>query len=111
MSSKVNKMKLSPKTTELLFELRHLESLENMQILVGDLDQLSSKLLRLYRTTDNAESHAVIAELLSEAGYPWFRHFAERSVKSTKQSVSKPMCYQMNQDQFLDLIPANCHFH
>jgi len=111
MSNGAHQIKLSTRTTELLFELRHYETVENMQILAGDLNKLNSKLLRLFRTTDNPQSQGLILELLSEMGYSWFRRFAERNASISKASCMPTFADIMSEDKFLDLVPVNGYFH
>ena len=102
---------LSSRAIELLFELRQLETPSNMQLLAGDLDRINSKLLRLYRATDNVQSHELIADLLSEVGYPWFKCFVEGSRSKANDSYVDAMPAVMSQDKFLNLKPANIQFH
>ena len=113
MNNKKGQMKLTPRAMELLFELRRYESARNMQSIAGDLDQFGSKLLRLYRTTESLRSRGIISELLSEAGYPWFKKFAHNSITSrglivqaktcNESSISSSMFSSMSDDEFLDM--------
>ena len=81
-NNKKRRIKLSRRALDLLIELRKYESAENMQMIAGDLDRISSKLVRLYRTTESLRSRGVIAELLAEMGYPWFKKFAREMITS-----------------------------
>ena len=79
-NNKKRRIKLSRRALDLLIELRKYESAENMQMIAGDLNRISSKLVRLYRTTESLRSRGVIAELLAEMGYPWFKKFAREMI-------------------------------
>lgn len=81
-NNKKRRIKLSRRALDLLIELRKYESAANMQMIAGDLDRISSKLVRLYRTTESLRSRGVIAELLAEMGYPWFKKFAREMITS-----------------------------
>ena len=135
MSNWKRSMKLTPRAMELLFELRQLESVENMQILAGDLDQMNCKLLRLYRMTKKPGSRELITELLTQVGYPWFRKFAahrsndndlndndpnDNDLKTSlsdsaklisKASVLPAMFNVACKQSFLDLVPQNMYFN
>ena len=135
MSNWKRSMKLTPRAMELLFELRQLESVENMQILAGDLDQMNCKLLRLYRMTKKPGSRELITELLTQVGYPWFRKFAahrsndndlndndpndndpKASLSDSAKLISKasvlPAMFNVACKQsFLDLVPQNMYFN
>ena len=130
MSDWKQSVKLTPRAMELLFELRQLESVENMQILAGDLDQMNCKLLRLYRMTKKPGSRELITELLTQVGYPWFRKFAahrsndndlndndpKASLSDSAKLISKasvlPAMFNVACKQsFLDLVPQNMYFN
>jgi hypothetical protein len=113
-------MKLTETITNLLFNLSELESVENVQFLTGDASVLRSNLLKLYRATDNVESHGVIIEIMRLAGYPWFGELVKsnewRSIEWRSDVKSAPQAangdeYWMSEDEFMNLIPANSHFH
>lgn len=103
-------MKINSKITELLCDLSESESLENSHFMAEKTSDLRNSLLRLYRSTANPHSRDTIIAIMTEAGYPWFGKLA----RSGKQSlVSTPSSHVdfMSEEDFLDLLPINGHFH
>ncbi len=103
-------MKINSKITELLFNLSEIESPENNQFLAGEESDLRKSLLKLYRSTDNSASRETIIAIMTEAGYPWFGKLA-RSGEQTVVSAANDEGNFMSEDDFLDLLPVNGHFH
>jgi len=89
-SNKKGRTKLSRRALDLLIELRKCESADNMQLLAGDLDGFSAKLMRLYRTTENLQSRGIIADLLAEVGYPWFKKLARKMITGDSTASHVP---------------------
>lgn len=107
-------MKITPRITELLFDLSELETTENNQYLNGDVDELRNNLLQLYRATDSHTSREKIIAIMTEAGYPWFGRLAKASNRSVRDIPLKQAANEgqfMSDEEFLELLPANGHFH
>lgn len=107
-------MKLTKQITNLLFELSELESRENTQLLIGDGSTLRNNLLKLHRLTSNQVSRKLIVDIMGEAGYPWLGKLASAPdhalfdgcpVEATNDD------FLLSEEEFLELIPANGHFH
>lgn len=107
-------MKISPRITQLLFDLCELETTENNQCLTGDVDQLGNNLLQLYRATDSHTSRETIIAIMTEAGYLWFGRLAKSIsplVRDIPPKQSENEGQFMSSNDFLDLLPANGCFH
>lgn len=110
-------MKRNNKITALLSELSGLEPVEHKQFLEGEGQLLRNNLLTLYSQTSNKESHDVIVDIMSEAGYSWFGKLASAarysldSVSQRKIADSDNNDLFMSEDDFLELLPVNGHFH
>jgi len=107
-------MKITPKITELLFDLSESECSENNAFLTGDASSLRNSLLQLYRATDNDNSRETIIAIMSEAGYPWFGRLAKATNRSLSDIPLKEVANEeqfMSDEDFLDLLPINGHFH
>ena len=107
-------MKLTKTITKLLFELSELESLKNTQLLIGDGATLRNNLLKLYRLTDNQVSRQLIVSIMAEAGYPWLGKLASTSDRALFDGCPVEATnddYLLSEEEFLELIPANGHFH
>lgn len=107
-------MKITPRITELLFDLSEIETSENNQYLTGDIDELRNNLLQLYRATDSHSSRETIIAIMTEAGYPWFGRLAKASKRTVRDIPLKKAANEgqfMSDEDFLDLLPINGHFH
>ena len=107
-------MKITPKITELLFDLSESETADNNAYLTGDVSNLRNSLLQLYRATDSDHSRETIIAIMSEAGYPWFGRLAKASNRSLSDIPLKEVANEeqfMSDEDFLDLLPINGHFH
>ncbi len=107
-------MKITPRVTELLFDLSEIETNNNGDFLSGDVDELRNNLLQLYRETESHSSRETIISIMTEAGYPWFGHLANASSRVVRDIPLKPVANEgqfMSDDDFLDMLPANGHFH
>jgi len=107
-------MKITPRITELLFDLSEIETNDNKDYLTGDIENLRNNLLLLYRTTDSNTSRETIIAIMTEAGYPWFGRLAKASNEIVREIPSKAVANEgqfMSDDDFLDLLPVNGHFH
>ncbi|MFT6407454.1 MAG: hypothetical protein ACJAQ6_000866 [Arenicella sp.] len=104
-------MKITPRIAELLCDL---SEIENNHYLTADVGELRNNLLQLYRVTDCHSSRETIIAIMTEAGYPWFGRLAKASSRvirdiPLKQAANE--CQFMSDDDFLELLPANGHFH
>jgi len=112
-------MKLNETVIELMFELSNLEGDEHSHFLHGDGNLLRNNLLKLFKMTENPESHEIIIDIMSEAGYPWFGKLARSSDEHllTVAELELPAQSEsgaeriMSDDDFMDLLPANGHIH
>ena len=116
-------IKITPKITELLFDISELEASEDVYFLHNEPANLRNNLLKLYRVTDSDVSREKIIAIMSEAGYPWFGKLVNSNhnqvVESTQSGIpTLEMPTQaaneeefMSEEDFLDLLPANSHFH
>lgn len=108
-------LKITPKITELLFDISEIEVADNAHYLLGDITDLRNNLLKLYRVTDNQTSREKIIAIMSEAGYPWFGKLAkatQHKVNNIELKITSENEEQfMSEEDFLDLLPANSHFH
>jgi len=114
-------MKLTPKITELLLDLSEIEERDTYQYLTGDISDLRNKLLQLYRSTESDQSREKIISIMTEAGYPWFGKLAQASKQSLREIPLKDVANEeefsanegklMSDEDFLDLLPINGHFH
>ena len=107
-------MKITPRITELLFDLSEIESGENNQYLTGDIDELRNNLLQLYQATDSHSSRETIVAIMTEAGYPLFDRLAtvgEHTLGDIPLKKTGNEGKVMSDEDFFDLLPANGHFH
>ena len=107
-------MKITPRITELLFDLSEIETNGNNEYLTGDADELRNNLLQLYRVTDSHTSRETIIAIMTEAGYPWFGKLAQASNSAVRDIHLKEVANEgqfISDEDFLDLLPANGHFH
>lgn len=103
-------MKINSKVTELLCNLSEIESLAGSHFTSKEAADLRKSLLKLYRSTVNPESRDTIVAIMTEAGYPWFGKLARSGMQSIVSSSEKQNEF-MSEDDFLDLLPINGHFH
>ncbi|MBX2847201.1 MAG: hypothetical protein KTR16_02685 [Acidiferrobacterales bacterium] len=109
-------MKLTETVIELMFELSVIEGEKHSEYLDGEGNALRNNLLKLFKKTDNPESHDIIIDIMSEAGYPWFGKLARSSTTET-ESVADLVAKSnsedriMSDDEFMDIIPINGHIH
>jgi len=114
-------MKFNSKVAELLCDLSDIETPENSQLLAEQGNDLTSNLLELYRVTDNSSSKLTINAIMAEAGYPTLDDLdSEQSISTLQHSaiINAPSTSLtqtehglLSEDDFLDLLPANCYFH
>ena len=107
-------MKITPRITELLCDLSEIEAIDNKDYLTGDIDDLRNNLLQLYRATESNTSRETIIAIMTEAGYPWFGRLVKASSQVVRDIPSKAVANEgqfMSDEDFLDLLPANGHFH
>lgn len=109
-------MKLTEAVIELMFELSTIEGDKHSEFLHGDGQMLRNNLLRLFRATENPESHEIIIDIMSEAGYPWFGKLARSNERDITAVVDMPAINDtddriMSDDDFMELLPANGHLH
>ncbi len=107
-------MKLTEAVIELMFELSSIEGDKHSEFLNGDGQILRNNLLKLFRATENPESHDIIIDIMSEAGYPWFGKLA--LVESENAHAIADMSVEnddriMSDDELMELLPANGHLH
>jgi len=112
-------MKLTRNTIRLVNQLRAVETTEHSSLLNGEFINnrhgLRKNLLALYRRTDKKESRDLIIEIMAEGGYPWFARLAKGAGKVIQETSSAKQddsfSYLMSEDEFMDLVPVNGHFH
>ena len=107
-------MKITPRITELLFDLSEIETSENSEYLAGDVSELRNNLLKLYRATDSHTSRETIIAIMTEAGYPWFGRLAKARNRTLRDIPLKPVANEgqfMSDEDFLELLPVNGFFH
>jgi len=114
-------MKITPKITELLFDLSEIEGHANSCYLDGDIANLRNNLLQLYVVTKSDQSRETIISIMEEAGYPWFGDLAQSKLASLREIPLKQVANEaqfleyeerfMSDEDFLDLLPINGYFH
>ncbi|MFT5571916.1 MAG: hypothetical protein ACI9FR_000837 [Cryomorphaceae bacterium] len=109
-------MKLTPKINRLLIELTLRVSGDRKALLIRDENLLRKNLLALYRTTDDEGIHDLVIQIMAEGGYSWFAKLAlgaNRVVDESRllESHTLETEFQLSDGEFMDLIPANAHFH
>ncbi len=108
-------MKLTETVIELMFELSNIEGDRHSQFLHGDGNLLRNNLLKLFKATENPESHDIIIDIMSEAGYPWFGKLARSNREEVRTVIEMPVQNDdskiMSDDDFMDLLPANGRIH
>ncbi|MFT4634338.1 MAG: hypothetical protein ACI854_000339 [Arenicella sp.] len=107
-------MKITPRITELLFHLREIETSENSHYLNGEIDELRNNLLQLYKASDSYSSREMIISIMTEAGYPWFGRLAKAHSDALREIPRQWPVNEsqfMSEEDFLELLPANGHFH
>ncbi len=110
-------MKLTQNVLDLMFELSCIEGESHSMYLSDEGSGLRENLLELFQRTSNPESHEIIIDIMSEAGYPWFgslfkmgdSYICDTEVASLVSSNKRSQL--MSDDDFMELIPANGHFH
>ena len=108
-------MRLNSKITRLLFELSDAESQTNWRYLIGDGAVLRNNLLKLYRATNNQESHDLIIRIMGEAGYSWFEKLARANSQLKPVSLATDERIKAKQGdlnlvserEFSSLLPVN----
>lgn len=111
-------MKVTQNVLNLMFELSTIEGEGHARYLCGEGAALRNNLLELYKLTKNPESHEIIIDIMSEAGYPWFgalvrmgdNYMFDTESLAAMNDASNDF-HIMSEDDFLELIPANGHFH
>lgn len=109
-------MKLTESVIELMFELSTIEGDSHSEFLHGDGTVLRNNLLKLFKATENPESHEIIIDIMSEAGYPWFGKLARSNNSDVRAVADMPAQNDdydriMSDDEFMELLPANGHLH
>ncbi len=109
-------MKLTQTVIELMFELSTIEGDQHSEFLDGEGQILRNNLLELFQKTDNPESHDIIIDIMSEAGYPWFGKLARSQDDSIRAVANMPAQNDgtdriMSDDEFMELLPANGRIH
>jgi hypothetical protein len=109
-------MKLTPRTNELLRELGKFVNESQRPLLNRDESELRKNLLSLYRMTRDVRIHDLVIQIMAEGGYSWFGKLAlsaNRAVDEARSLESHQVEseFQLSDDEFMDLLPANTHFH
>lgn len=118
-------MKITPKITELLFEISEIEDSRNVPYLQSGSVDLHNNLLKLYRVTDKKVSREKIIAIMDEAGFSWFSKlkFCDYDDDATLEDCAPDEILLeafseassdddfMSVEDFLDLLPANSYFH
>lgn len=108
-------MKLSIEVSDLLFELIGIESVDQAKFLQGNADLLCQRLWTLYSKTSNQKSHDLIIKIIDKGGYSFFgasQDFTRRSDVYKGDCVNESETgFELNEDDFLDLLPVNGYFH
>lgn len=113
-------MKLTNKINELVCELEMIEVETNVSLFERDGAVLRKTLLELYRKTDDPRSHDLIIQIMAEGGYPWFEKLAKNKASSLICSLKQAheviesdtsSFTPLSEDDFMELLPANGHFH
>jgi len=108
-------MKLSAEVSDLLVKLIDLESIDQKQLLKGNTDLLCQNLLTIYGRTSNQQSHDLILEIIDKGGYSLFGssfdYLGDSNVAGQVLSSSSEFGFEMDEDEFMDLLPINGYFH
>ncbi|GHA02133.1 hypothetical protein GCM10008090_09260 [Arenicella chitinivorans] len=109
-------MKLTQQITNLLFELSELECREHTRYLIGDGVTLRNNLIKLFDKTELESAREIIREILQQAGDPWLDldklPVAPNMTLFDAQSIdAQNDDFLLTEEEFLELIPANGHFH
>jgi len=104
-------MKLTNTITDLMVDLSWIETRGNTPSLFSAGNSLWHNLLNLYRSTSNTDSQVLIIKIMAVAGYPWFGKIARVTDRVRLAAAADSDECEMSEDDFLELIPANAHFH
>lgn len=111
-------MKLSNEINDLLIELINIESVDSELFASGNMGLLCHHLLELYGKTTNQKSHELIISIIDKSGYSLFSPRVETTRRSdrydgdlTGTAVSSEGGFELDEDDFMDLLPINGYFH
>jgi len=110
-------MKICAEVSDLLVQLIDIESAEQDVLLNGSVDLLAQNLLSLYGRTSNQKSHDLILEILDKSDCSLFRapaHYVNDSDAfhcGVISEVNNSSNFQLSEDEFMELLPINGHFH
>lgn len=111
-------MKLSNEISDLLIELVDIESIDSDLLLTGNMGLLCHHLLELYGKTSNQKSHELIISIIDKSGYSLFgprTDIARRSDRYNgdlaEATVTSAGNFELDEDEFMDLLPINGYFH
>jgi len=108
-------MKLSAEVSDLLVKLIDIESIDHKQLLKGNTDLLCQNLLAIYGKTSNQQSHDLILEIIDKGGYSLFGtsfdYLGDSNIGKESVLSNYSMDFEMNEDEFMDLLPVNGYFH
>jgi len=111
-------MKLSAEVSNLLVQLIDIESIDHSQLLKGSTELLCQNLLALYGRTSNQRSQDLILEIMDKGGYSIFGSSFDylgqsdafiNQIASAKRATHAE--FEMNEEEFMDLLPINGYFH
>lgn len=114
--SKGKQLKLTQQITNLLFELSELECREHTRYLIGDGMTLRNNLIKLFRKTELESARDIIREILHEAGESWLDLdklpvAPNKTLFDAQAIAAQNDDFLLSDEEFLELIPANGHFH
>ena len=89
---------------------------DQMALLINHESSLRRNVLALYRMTDDVRILDLVIQIMAEGGYPWFGKLALSTNRVVDESqLLEPHLseseFQLSDDEFMDLLPANGHFH
>lgn len=110
-------MKLSNEISELLIELVDIEPIDDSTLFEGNIGLLCQNLLELYGKTSNQKSHDLIIKIIDQSGFSFFTPRSTENIKSVdsceqyQQAFKEEEKFNLNDDDFMNLLPINGYFH
>jgi len=108
-------MKITENISDLVLELTELETPDSTKRVFSEGGLSLQSLMEIYSETDSNRSRQVVLEIIDEVGSGWGTQLDDASQYTQEaQALAKNVetgYTLLSEDDFMDLLPANCYFH
>ena len=112
-------MKLSNKVSELLIELVDIEAIDHEHLIENNAGLLCQNLVKLYGNTSNQKSQDLIIQIIDQGDFSFFSPRNELNTHDlgftevflTENVTTESGDFDLDEDEFMDLLPINGYFH